>query len=156
MPQGKGMLQRGRRFSAGNGALLVVVDGRGGYWDRQIVNETVLVALEHYGMPYRLFDLASENLDEAALSNCAGIVLAQDHLGGSLTEAETTRVAEAVKNGVGLVNFDDDLRQYRPALLEMFGFGHISPECTGHERCPYTRKQPLHNSPAISRRISCL
>lgn len=127
MPHGKGRLQRERRFSTGNGALLVIVDGRGGYWDRQIVDETIVVALEHYGMPYRLFDLAAEHLDAAALSDCAGIVLAQNHLGGSLTEAETTLVAEAVKSGVGLVNFDHDLGQYRSALLEIFGFGRINP-----------------------------
>ena len=66
MPLVKGMFQRDRHFSKGNGALLVIVDGNGGYWDRKIVDETILVALEHYGMPYRLFDLASRT------SRCRG------------------------------------------------------------------------------------
>ena len=127
MPNGKGMLQRGRHSSTGNGALLVIVDGGGGYWDRQIVDETVIVPLEHYGMPYRVLDLGSERLDEAVLSNCAGILLAQNQLGGRLTEAETTLLAEAVKGGVGLVNVDHGLRQYHSALLEVFGFGRINP-----------------------------
>lgn len=127
MPNGKGMVQRDRHSSTGSGALLVIVNGEGAFWDHQIVDETVLVALEHYGMPYRVFDLAKERLDAAILSNCAAIVLAQHHLGGSLTDAETTLIAEAVKSGVGLVNFDNDLLQSCPALLEIFGFNRINP-----------------------------
>jgi hypothetical protein len=124
---GKGMCQRERHFSSGNGALLVIVDSGGDYWDRYIINDTMLVALEHYGMPYRLFDLASHRLSGADLFNCAGIVLAQEHVGGSLSDVEAALVADAVKNGVGLVNFDSDLEQLPPSLLEIFGFSHINP-----------------------------
>jgi hypothetical protein len=127
MGKGNGLLQRERHRSAGNGALLVVVNEEGNYWDRRIVDETVLVALEHYGMPYRMLDLASERPTDAALSACAGIILAQDHLGGSLTKAETSLIAEAVKDGTGLVNFDNDLQLYQAPMLEIFGFGPINP-----------------------------
>jgi hypothetical protein len=127
MEDSNGLLQRGRHRSTGNGALLVIVNEKGSYWDRGIVDETIVVAMEHYGMPYRVLDLASERPNADALSSCAGIILAQDHLGGSLTESETALIAEAVKNGAGLVNFDNDLQLYRAPLLEIFGFGRINP-----------------------------
>ena len=46
--------RRVRHTARGNGALLVVVDSKGPYWERSIVDEAVLVALEHFGTPYRL------------------------------------------------------------------------------------------------------
>jgi len=118
---------RERHSSEGNGALLAVVDSNGSYWDRCIVDETVLVALEHFGMPYRLLDLAEKKLGPETLGNCAGIILAQNRLGESITESETRCIAEAVKNGTGLVNFDHDLRLYKAPLLEIFGFDRINP-----------------------------
>ena len=122
-----GFRQRERHFSSGNAALLVVVDGGGPYWERVIVGDTVLVALEHFGMPYRLLDLAQERPTAEMLANCAGIVLAQNGLGASLGEAETSLLAAAVDAGVGLVNLDYDLRQYKAPLLELFSFGRINP-----------------------------
>ena len=99
-----GLVRRERRFAAGNGALLVVIDSAGPYWERSIVDETVLTALEHFGFPYRLLDLAQERPTSDQLNRCAGIVLAQNRLGECLSEAETGRVADAVQNGVGLQN----------------------------------------------------
>ena len=58
MVTGNGRVQRERRTTSGNGALLVVIDSGGPYWERMIVDETVLVALAHFGLPYRLLDLA--------------------------------------------------------------------------------------------------
>jgi hypothetical protein len=89
------------------------------------VDETVLVALEHYGMPYRLLDLARERPTAAALAACAELVLAQDGLGDRMTPAETRLIVEAVSGGLGLVNFDWDLRRYDGALLEMWGFEQV-------------------------------
>ena len=127
MVTGNGRVQRERRTTSGNGALLVVIDSGGPYWERMIVDETVLVALAHFGMPYRLLDLAVERPTPEALSQCAGIVLAQNGLGASLSHAETALLAEAVRNGAGMVNFDYDLRAYRGPLLEIFGFDRINP-----------------------------
>jgi hypothetical protein len=123
-------LQRGRparqRHSAdGDAALLVVVDSHAPYHARSIVDETMLVALEHFGMPYRLLDLAQKRPTAAALSACAGLVLAQDGLGDRLTPAETRLIVEAVLAGMGLVNFDWDLRRYDRALLELWGFERV-------------------------------
>lgn len=121
------LLNKPRQCSSGNAALLVVVNGKGGYWDRSIVEETLLLALEHYGMPYRLLDLASEQLTETTLGNCAGIILAQNHLGKCLTKTDAALIAAAVSNGVGLLNLDNDLQLYPSPLLEIFGFRGINP-----------------------------
>jgi len=127
IPLDRGRVQRERHAAAGSGALLVVVDSGGPYWERAIVDETILVALEHFGMPYRRLDLARERPTPEVLDHCAGILLAQNRLGESLSEEETRRIADAVENGVGLVNFDGDLRQCKAPLLEMFGFARINP-----------------------------
>ena len=127
MAAGSGRVQRERHASAGNGALLVVIDSGGSYWERMIVDETVLAALAHFGMPYRLLDLAEERPASEALSECAGILLAQNGLGASLTRSETGLIADAVRSGAGLVNFDYDLRGYKGPLLEIFGFDRINP-----------------------------
>jgi hypothetical protein len=121
------LLNRPRQAASGNGAILVIVNGAGGYWDRYMIEETVLLALEHYGMPYRVLDLASEQIAAATLKECAGIILAQHHLGRGLTAAAATLIAEAVKNGVGLVNLDNDLQEYPSPLLEIFAFDGINP-----------------------------
>lgn len=122
-----GKRQRERHSSVGDAALLVVVDSGGPYWERVIVDDTVLVALEHFGMPYRLLDLARDRPAAQMLEGCAGVVLAQNGLGASLDEAETGLLAAAVDAGVGLINLDYDLRQYEAPLLELFGFGRINP-----------------------------
>lgn len=127
MVAGSGRVQRERHTSAGNGALLVVIDSGGSYWERMIVDETVLAALAHFGMPYRLLDLAEERPAAEALCECAGILLAQNGLGASLNRSETGLIADAVRSGAGLVNFDYDLRAYSAPLLEMFGFDRINP-----------------------------
>jgi len=111
-------------------ALLVLVDSSGPYHNRNIVDETILVALEHFGMPYRLLDLAQQRPSAELLAGCAGLVIAQAGLGDSLTEEESQLIADAVGEGLGLVNFDGDLRRYRGPLLEVFGF-------RGVERLPY-------------------
>lgn len=127
MAAGSGRMQRDRNTSTGNGALLVIIDSGGPYWERMIVEETVLAALAHFGMPYRLLDLAEERPTSEALSECAGILLAQNGLGASLTRSEMGLIADAVRSGAGLVNFDYDLRGHKGPLLEIFGFDRINP-----------------------------
>ena len=122
-----GPVPRERHAASGNAALLVVVDSQGPYWERSIVDETILVALEHFGIPYRLLDLATERPTPAALDKCAAVVLAQNRLGETLDEDETRMLAAAVERGVGLVNFDGDLRYWKGPLLEIFGFEGINP-----------------------------
>lgn len=120
-------MARARHSSAGNGVLLVIIDRKGNYWDRCIVDETVQVALEHYGMPYRMLDLAVARPEEAVLANCAGVIFAQPHLGKSLSVSEVALISEAVKSGIGLVSFDNHIQQYPAPFLEIFGFTRINP-----------------------------
>jgi hypothetical protein len=116
------MVQRDRHESTGNASLLVVVNGSGSYTDTSIVDVTVLVALQHFKFPYRIHDLATGPLTSDLLAECAAVVLAQARLGDALSLEETDLVASAVEeSGVGLVNFDGDLRLYQPPLLRLFG-----------------------------------
>jgi len=126
----QGRVERTRHASEGNMALLVLVDSSGSYHQRSIVDETVLVPLEHFGMPYRLLDLSRQRPSVELLAGCAALIIAQDALGDRLSEGETRLIADAVREGMGLVNFDWDLRRYHGALLEIFGF-------RGVERLPY-------------------
>lgn len=122
-----GLFKRIRNKSKGNGTLIVVVNSVGSYWDYSIVDETILVSLEHFGIPYRVVDLYCECLSAEILSDCAGIILAQARLGSFLTAEENSLIADAVKEGTGLVSFDNDIRLYKGSYLEMFGFEKINP-----------------------------
>ena len=116
------MVQRPRRESRGNRALLVLVDSRGSYTDTSIVDQTVLVALQHFGFPFRIHDLAMGPLTRDHLENCAAAVIAQARLGDALSFEETELLASGVQEaGLGLVNFDGELRLYKPPLLRLFG-----------------------------------
>ena len=121
------MRQRERHVSVGNACLLLIVDSAGPYWERSIVDETVLVALEHFGMPYRVLDLAHARPSPESLENCAAIVLAQNRVGGSLSRDEAAAIEAAVRRGVGFVNLDYDIRELRDPLPGVFGFGRINP-----------------------------
>ncbi len=116
------MVQRPLHESAGNAALLVVVNSAGSYTDTAVVEETVIVALRHFKLPFRLYDLAAGPLTSDLLAECAAVVFAQSRLGDVLSLEETELVVSAVEDaGVGLVNFDGELRLYKPPLLRLFG-----------------------------------
>jgi hypothetical protein len=127
MKLNEGLVHRERHTSSCNAALLVLVDSSGPYWERSIVDETVLAALEHFGVPYRLLDLASDQLSGEALNACAGILIAQNRLNERLSDSDSAAISEAVRSGVGLVNLDFDLRSQKGPLLEIFGFDRINP-----------------------------
>lgn len=122
-----GMVRRERHSSEGNGSLLIVVNSVGSYWEWSIVDETVLAALEHFGMPYRVHDLAEESLDKDKLSDCAAIVLAQNRVSKFISTKEARLISDAVKSGTGFVSFDSDIRYYPDPLIEIFGFKRINP-----------------------------
>ena len=116
------MVQRPRHESQGNAVLLVLVDSRGSYTDTSIVDETILRALQHYKLPYRLLDLADASLTHESLQDCAAVVIAQSRLGDSLSAEETECLVSAVRDlGIGLVNFDGELRLHKAPLLQLFG-----------------------------------
>lgn len=118
----KGKVLRERHFTRGNQALLVLVDSSGPFHNRRIVDETVLVALEHYGLPYRPVDLARQRLSAELLAGCAGLVIAQSGVSERLTAGEGQLIVGAVGDGMGLVNFDSDIRHCPASLWSIFGF----------------------------------
>lgn len=124
---GFGKYEHQKMQAEGNAVLLVIVNSVGSYWDYSIVEETVLDALEHFGMPYRVVDLSNQRLNVAILKDCAAIVLAQARVGMFLTEEENTLIADSVNSGVGLVALDNDVRYYSGAYHEIFGFEDINP-----------------------------
>ncbi len=116
------MPQRTRHETDGAGGLIVLVDTRGSYTDTGIVDTTILVALQHYKLPYRVHDLATGPITADALGNCSAVVIAQSRLGASLSRPDQETIASAVEDaGVGFVNFDGDLALYDGPLLEIFG-----------------------------------
>lgn len=105
--------------SAGNGTVLVLHDSS--QPASGILQDTVLAALGHMGMPYVLWDLADEALTEAAARQHALLLLAQEGLGRSLTDGSAQAVAAALENGVGLVSLDPALGAYPAKLRDALG-----------------------------------
>ncbi len=130
--KGKIMISNEKKnIAEGNGAVLVIVNSKGNYWDYSILEETIFSALRHFGFPYRAFDIGKAKLKASDLSNCSGIILAQSRLGKSLDDSTTELISQAIREeGIGCVNFDNELQLYKPAFLEMFGFENIN-------RCPF-------------------
>lgn len=114
-----------RMPAEGNGALLLLVDSSGPYWERSIVDDAIFVALDHFGMPYRICDLAETELTEDLLGNCAAIIIAQNGMGHVLGEKGQHLISNSVASGIGLVNFDYDLRQYIAPMLKILGFDQV-------------------------------
>jgi hypothetical protein len=123
------------RESRGNGCLLVIGDSTQAEFAH--LPEVIFAAFDHFGMPYRLHDLAQGRLTGLDSSAFAGIVVAQEHLGSSLTPTERGVLLQAVETGLGLVNFDHDVEAYGgelQAALGLRGAGHDdSPAADGVE-----------------------
>lgn len=116
------MKEHPRPEADGNRALLVLVNSKGSYADTSIVDRTVLCALHHLGMPFRIHDLASAPLTPQHLSNCAAIILAQERLGSSISKECASLIVSAItESGLGFVSLDNDLASYPPPLLALLG-----------------------------------
>jgi hypothetical protein len=107
------------RRSAGDAALLVVGDSR--MMEFTQMPETMFAALGHFGMPYRLLDLARRRPTRRDLAGAAAIVIGQENLGLSLAAAEQGLILGAVREGTGLVNFDCNLANYDGAFADALG-----------------------------------
>lgn len=107
------------RQSRGNLAVTVLVDS--GQPEYIFQFETVLGALAHFGVPFRVHDLAAGRIDGDALASCVAVVIGQEHLGPRLGERGVAAVLRAVQAGIGLVNFDSDVGGYGEAFLRAAG-----------------------------------
>lgn len=148
--------------TAGNMAVVVVVDSTAPYQFRCFVHETVIIPLQHFGIPFRLLDLAIERPSRQILAGCAGVILAQDNIGARLTNGEFHLIADAVrKEGIGLINLDWDLRRYPTEFLQIFGFSKFNPDpcatnlfyvpASSHYICGLHRSQTFEESDKMVR-----
>ena len=110
--------KRSRR-STGNAVILLLGDSR--QMEFAQMPETMFAALGHFGMPYRLLDLARRRPTPSDLANAAAIVIGQENLGLSLDAAVQGLILGAVTDGVGLINFDCNLANYDTAFADALG-----------------------------------
>jgi hypothetical protein len=122
------------RESTGNATLAVLVNSA--ETEHGHVAETVLAALGHFGMPYRVRDLARGRLTAGELDGHAAAILAQEHLGLAMTPDDAKVLLGAVDAGLGLIGLDHDLGAYPGALADALGVagthftGRILPDAT--------------------------
>ena len=96
--------------SHGNAAVLVLADSR--LSEYMQLPETMFAALSHFGVPYRVHDLAEKGLDREVLDNCSALIVGQENLGLSIDSEDRAMLLKAVEDGLGFVNFDYNLRNY--------------------------------------------
>jgi hypothetical protein len=100
--------------------LLVLTDSsdKGNY---RVAQETIFPFLEHFGIPYRTFDLAHAN---EADFDTGGILIAQAKIGHRLSAKIKASLFRAVNEGAGLVNLDHHLDDWKdlsePLQIEEF------------------------------------
>ena len=111
------------RPSTGNGCALIVCDSR--FEEYFQVYETVFAALGHFGIPYRVHDLAATDLDAATLEGCAVVVLGQDNVGLGLTGKAQSALLEAISGGLGMVNLDYNLTHYDESFVDAIGLAGL-------------------------------
>ncbi len=85
-------------------------------------SERVKGFLDHVGLPYMELDAASVDISAASLRPFDLVILGQEGTGDFLALREQDAVAEAVRQGAGLVVFDPWLDRYRsPLFQQMLG-----------------------------------
>jgi hypothetical protein len=98
------------RQSRGNLAVIVVVDSS--QPEFPLLYETTFGALAHFGIPFRVADLARGPLTDDVLRDVRAVLVAQEHLGGRLGADGQATLLRALEGGTGLVSFDADLAAY--------------------------------------------
>ncbi len=94
----------------GNLAAVVVVDSSQPEFAFQF--ESAFGALAHFGVPFRVLDLARGPVTDAALADCRAALVVQEYLGPRLGPAGQAALLRAAEDGAGLVSFDADLGGY--------------------------------------------
>ena len=103
----------------GSLALLVLVDSSQPEFG--FLFESAFGALAHFGIPFRVLDLATQSATDQALAGCRAAVVVQEHLGARLKGAGVAALLRAVADGLGLVNFDADVGPYGDELARAAG-----------------------------------
>jgi len=105
--------------SDGNGTVLLLVN-RADAQEYDRVEEAMLSAFGHLGIPYKMWDLDTGVPSVKQLLGHSCVILGQDHLGKKLGQSGAEALRNAVKAGVGVVSFDGDSGNYSGAFLEIF------------------------------------
>jgi len=103
----------------GNLAVVVLVDSSQAEFP--LTFESTFGALAHFGIPFRVLDLAAAPVTDAALAGCRAAVIGQEHVGARLRGDGVATLLRAVTDGMGLVNFDADLAAYGDVLSRAAG-----------------------------------
>ena len=103
----------------GNLAVVVLVDSS--QPEFSFTFEGVFGALAHFGIPFRVLDLASAGVTDAAVAGCRAVLIGQEHVGARLKGLGVAALLRAVQDGMGLVNFDADLAPYGDDLVDAAG-----------------------------------
>lgn len=103
------------RECGGNRAVLVVMDES---QKRQFdtARRTVLPVLYHLGIPYRVLNLSVDREPSQSFDVHLAVILAQENIGDSMSEALAKRVITFVESGGGLISYDPYIDSYPPSL----------------------------------------
>jgi hypothetical protein len=85
------------------------------------VQPTIIAALEHFGIPFRIVDLSAKTVSKDDLANSSAILIAQEDIGLRFSDQLEGAVITALDNGTGLVNFDPSLNSYSPRFKKIWG-----------------------------------
>ncbi len=106
--------------------------------------------LDNFGFPYTVQDI-STNPPGTALQNYSLIIIGHAQLDTNLTyltSAAQASISQAVSNGVGLVNFDNQLANGSTAryqfIQDIFGFTYGSPASASSAIMPPTNGSQMH------------
>ena len=101
--------------TTGNLAILVVLDSsRQERFNR--ARRSIVAALNHYGVPYRVLDLAKAREPSQGFTSHQAILLAQEDIGDSISGALARQITSTVASGVGFISFDHRIDRYPDAL----------------------------------------
>jgi hypothetical protein len=104
----------------GNRALVILVDSIAEE-DYHVFFLGILPALNHFGIPYRLFDIAGGESIPSLAGESAGVVLGQDGIGAALTRQQLEKLLDEINKGVGIASLDGRIWQADSSLYELFG-----------------------------------
>jgi hypothetical protein len=83
--------------------------------------ETIWAPLNHFGIPYVIFDLAFGNELPDSIHSFSVIILGQENISSCLSEYNGDALKRAIKSGVGFVSFDSDIHHMPASLKSALG-----------------------------------
>ena len=104
------------RPSGGNRSILVLCDSsREDAWDG---HKLFIQALHHWGVPYRVRDLAGDGIENDEPAAHALVAMVQEHVGESLSGSQSEAILRALKEGTGLLLLDPHLEKLPKPLRQ--------------------------------------